>query len=249
MPLNPPVVPPFGERIREERARRGVSVRGLARDVGVSASLISQIETGRSQPSVSTLYAIVTALGISIEDLFNPGVADGETMPELPNGDTEDLDKAPAGSAAEPVTVPAGDVVAAPSPIVTGMSAAAARELHRDRDRRVGPVVHPDDREMLRLESGVTWELLGQVPGVDLDFLLVTYEAGGSSSSSGTLMRHTGIEYAYIISGELVLTLGFDEHRLHPGDSISFDSTTPHGYRNDGETPAVGVWFVAEPTR
>lgn len=247
--MNPRVVPPFGERIREERARRGVSVRGLARDVGVSASLISQIETGRSQPSVSTLYAIVTALGISIEDLFAPGVAEGDSIPEPPNGDADDLEAAPGEPAAEPVILPGGDVRTAPSAVVTGMSAAAARELHRDRDRRVGPVVQPGDREVLRLESGVTWELLGQVPGVDLDFLLVTYEAGGSSSNAGTLMRHTGIEYAYIISGELVLTLGFDEHRLHPGDSISFDSTTPHGYRNDGADPAVGVWFVAEPTR
>ena len=51
-------------------ARRGLSVRGLARDIGVSASLISQIETDKSSPSVSTLYAITTALGISIEDLF-----------------------------------------------------------------------------------------------------------------------------------------------------------------------------------
>lgn len=242
--MNPPAVPPFGERIREERAHRGVSVRGLARDVGVSASLISQIETGRSQPSVSTLYAIVTALGISIEDLFEP-VADGATASEPPNGD---LDDAPAEPASERVAVP-GDARALSSAIVTGMSAAAARELQRDRARRVGPVVHPGEREVLRLESGVTWELLGQVPGVDLDFLLVTYESGGSSSSSGTLMRHTGIEYAYMISGELVLTLAFDEYRLGPGDSISFDSTTPHAYRNDGDAPAVGVWFVAEPTR
>lgn len=245
--MNPPVVPPFGERIREERSRRGISVRGLARDVGVSASLISQIETGRSQPSVSTLYAIVTSLGISIEDLFAPGVGDGESVTEPPNGDTGDI--APGETPVEPVAVRGGYVRGAATRVITGMSAAAAREFHRDRDRRVGPVVHDGEREMLRLESGVTWELLGQVPGIDVDFLLVTYEAGGSSSNSGTLMRHTGIEYAYMISGELVLTLGFDEHRLHPGDSISFDSTTPHGYRNDGTVPAVGVWFVTEPTR
>jgi hypothetical protein len=28
---------------------------------------------------------------------------------------------------------------------------------------------------------------------------------------------------------------------------VSFESTTPHRYRNDGEQPAVGVWFVTEP--
>ena len=59
-----------GERLREARQARGVSLRALARDIGVSPSLISQIETGKSQPSVSTLYAITSALGISVEYVF-----------------------------------------------------------------------------------------------------------------------------------------------------------------------------------
>jgi quercetin dioxygenase-like cupin family protein len=49
-----------------------------------------------------------------------------------------------------------------------------------------------------------------------------------------------------VLSGELILTLGFDEIHLHPGDAISFESTTPHRYRNDGTEPAVGIWFVLE---
>jgi transcriptional regulator with XRE-family HTH domain len=52
-----------------------MTVRGLARAVEVSASLISQIETGKSSPSVSTLYAITAALAISIEDVFGDGDA------------------------------------------------------------------------------------------------------------------------------------------------------------------------------
>jgi quercetin dioxygenase-like cupin family protein len=88
------------------------------------------------------------------------------------------------------------------------------------------------------------WERLGHVPGVDVDFLQVTYRPGGSSSSSGGLMRHAGTEYGCLTSGELVLTLGFDEYTLGPGDAVCFESTTPHRYRNDGAEPAVGVWFV-----
>jgi quercetin dioxygenase-like cupin family protein len=61
-------------------------------------------------------------------------------------------------------------------------------------------------------------------------------------------MRHGGSEYGYLLSGELVLTLGDEELRLGPGDAISFDSTTPHRYRNDGLEPALGVWFVTEPS-
>jgi quercetin dioxygenase-like cupin family protein len=59
-------------------------------------------------------------------------------------------------------------------------------------------------------------------------------------------MRHSGEEYGYLISGNLTLQLGFAEHHLVPGDSVCFSSATPHGYRNDGDTPAVGVWIVLD---
>jgi transcriptional regulator with XRE-family HTH domain len=207
-------VPPVGARIRQARLARGTSLRGLAREIGVSASLVSQIETGKSQPSVSTLYAITTALGISVESLFDAG----------------------EGAAASPVA-------AVPGTVVHALAAFAA-----DPGRRIGPVVTPDEREVLELDSGVVWERLGHVPGTDVDFLLVTYRPGGASSGSGGLMRHAGTEYGCLTSGELVLTLGFEEYTLRPGDSVCFESTTPHRYRNDGEEPAVGVWFVFSDT-
>jgi transcriptional regulator with XRE-family HTH domain len=53
-----------------ERERRGVSLRELARRVGVSPSLVSQIELDRVNPSVSTLYALVTELGMTMSDVF-----------------------------------------------------------------------------------------------------------------------------------------------------------------------------------
>jgi transcriptional regulator with XRE-family HTH domain len=63
----------LGERLRAERERQKIGVRELSRRVSISASMISQIELGRVMPSVSTLYAITTALGISLDDLFAPG--------------------------------------------------------------------------------------------------------------------------------------------------------------------------------
>ncbi|MFI8834624.1 helix-turn-helix domain-containing protein [Streptomyces afghaniensis] len=204
------VVPPVGARIRQARLERGMSLRALAREVGVSASLVSQIETGKSQPSVSTLYAITTVLGISVESLFD----------------------------ARPSSPMAG--VNPPGAVVHALAAFAA-----DPGRRIGPLVGAGERETLELDSGVVWERLGRVPGADVDFLLVTYRPGGSSSGSGALMRHSGTEYGYLTSGELILTLGFDEYTVRPGDAVSFESTTPHRYRNDGEVPAVGVWFVS----
>jgi transcriptional regulator with XRE-family HTH domain len=61
----------IGTRLREERERVSISQRELARRIGLSASLISQIESGQSKPSVSTLYAIVTELGVSVDDVFH----------------------------------------------------------------------------------------------------------------------------------------------------------------------------------
>ena len=63
----------IGTRLREERDRVGISQRELARRIGLSASMISQIESGQSKPSVSTLYDIVTELGVSVDDIFGGG--------------------------------------------------------------------------------------------------------------------------------------------------------------------------------
>ena len=189
-------VPPVGARIRQARLDRGLSLRGLARQIGVSASLVSQIETGKSQPSVSTLYAITTALSISVESLFD---AYGE----------------------EAAAAPTATVSATPATVLHALAAFAAEP-----GRRIGPLVAAGEHETLELDSGVVWERLGHVPGADVDFLRVTYRPGGSSCSSCGLMRHTGTEYGYLTSGELVLTLGFEEHTLRPGDAVCFESTT-----------------------
>ncbi len=66
----------IGKRIRSERERAGLSLRKLAGRLKISPSALSQIETGRSRPSVSTLYAIVTELDISLDGLF--ATPDGE---------------------------------------------------------------------------------------------------------------------------------------------------------------------------
>jgi transcriptional regulator with XRE-family HTH domain len=60
----------IGERLREERTRQGITVREIARRVGVSPSLISQIERDKVNPSVSTLWNLVTVLGLTMGELF-----------------------------------------------------------------------------------------------------------------------------------------------------------------------------------
>jgi transcriptional regulator with XRE-family HTH domain len=76
-----------GSRLREERERRGVSLRELARRVGVSPSLVSQIELDRVNPSVSTLYALVTELGITMSEVFGD---DAPPEPQAVRGQQEE---------------------------------------------------------------------------------------------------------------------------------------------------------------
>jgi len=189
----------IGDRLREERVKAGISQRELARRLGLSASLISQLESGQSRPSVGTLYSIVTELGVSLDQVirgedFAPGGGDA------------------ASSANGPVARP--------------------------------PVGHPGQRPAIDLDSGVRWEELAADEGEGIDFLHVTYEVGGASTSDESSIRHAGREYGYVMAGTLGIRIGFQEYELHPGDSIAFDSTIPHRLFNTGDVPVTAVWFV-----
>ena len=78
------------------REERGIGLRELGRRLGVSASALSQIETGRTRPSVMTLYSIVSELQMSLDDLLcvrgprlprsPPVIHDRATAPAVADG-------------------------------------------------------------------------------------------------------------------------------------------------------------------
>ena len=72
----------LGDHLRGAREQRGMSQRELARRLDVSASLISLIEGGKSQPSVGTLWAIVSELGVSLDQVFGnaESAMEGDTL-------------------------------------------------------------------------------------------------------------------------------------------------------------------------
>jgi transcriptional regulator with XRE-family HTH domain len=61
----------IGLKIRELRKHRGITLKEFSQRVGVTASLISQVERGVAAPSISSLKKISDALGISIALFFN----------------------------------------------------------------------------------------------------------------------------------------------------------------------------------
>jgi len=188
----------IGARLRDARMQRGLSLRSVATALGVSASLVSQVETGKTQPSVSTLYAIANHLGVSLDELLG----------------------------------------------IVPTSARPASNMFGHTGTPLPNVQRAEDNPIIEMENGVRWERLAVGEGGPADAILVTYEPGASSSIEGKLMRHSGIEYAYVVEGELTLQLEFDSYVLRVGDSLQFESARPHKFENRGDTIAKGVWFV-----
>ena len=67
----------IGRRLAAHRSERGLRVAELAREIGVTPSLISQIERGQSRPSVSTLFALAQALDVPVDAFFREPAAVG----------------------------------------------------------------------------------------------------------------------------------------------------------------------------
>lgn len=64
--------PPIGERLREIRLQHEYSIRGVAQKAGLSASLVSDIEKGKVEPSISTLTRLASVMGVTITYFFAP---------------------------------------------------------------------------------------------------------------------------------------------------------------------------------
>ncbi len=87
----------FGERVRQARARRGMTRKILARDSGVSERYLAQIEAGRGNISILVLEQLATALNVEPSVLIREGPEpplDLHTMEFLRELSLEDLQSA-----------------------------------------------------------------------------------------------------------------------------------------------------------
>ncbi len=216
-----PDYPEIGERLRARRRERHLSLRDLASRLGVSPSLFSQIERGRARPSVSTLYAIVAELDVSLDELLFNDERPSSAILAAPDDEATLPPSRATGSA--------------------GVGTSAASPAGRTRSEPVQPA---GTRHRIRLASGVIWERRTTVSEPGVEFLHVVYEVGGASSPADAFQRHSGHEWGYVISGTLEVVIGFDRHVLEAGDAISLDSRIPHRLTNIGDTPVHGIWFV-----
>ena len=98
----------LGQRLREARENKNIGLRELARRLGLSPSLISQIETGKSEPSINTLFAMVSELELSVNEIvFDAQLGSGRSTPSVTSPADDSVAAAPGESAsAEPPNSP-----------------------------------------------------------------------------------------------------------------------------------------------
>jgi DNA-binding XRE family transcriptional regulator/quercetin dioxygenase-like cupin family protein len=213
----------IGRRLAAHRAQRGMRVAELAREVGVTPSLISQIERGMSRPSVSTLFGIAQALDVPVDAFFRE--------PQPPAAAAAQPDGSPGYGGADGANAPggAGD---GRTPAGPGQATAAGGRY----------AVRRDGRAVIDIEGGVRWERLTRSTLDHLDFFELVYEPGAESHPRQ--YTHPGTEMVLVMSGCLEITIGFERYLLEPGDSIDFPSSMPHRYLNPSAQTARAVTVI-----
>ena len=106
-------------------------------------------------------------------------------------------------------------------------------------------LVPPAERRVLETTKGVRMELLAW-GNKAMEPHLFRIKPG---SGSGEPYTHEGEEFLHVIRGKFEIWIGNDEHyKLKPGDSLYFESSTPHRWRNPGSSESWLLWINTPPT-
>jgi transcriptional regulator with XRE-family HTH domain/quercetin dioxygenase-like cupin family protein len=211
----------IGKKLWDARKERKMSLRELAKASEISASMLSQIETGKAFPSVRSLYKIAGALDVSLDYFFPAQQSLAQPEPELVTAS-----RLTASQMREAMVSNSAD----------GNLGFGAMETSS------APIVHSNTRPMIELNSGITWARLTAQPEPETEFLEIRYAP--EAKSGNTMSSHDGREFGLVLEGELLVELGFESHSLRAGDSIIFDSSTPHRLSNNGHQVMRALWVV-----
>jgi DNA-binding transcriptional MerR regulator/quercetin dioxygenase-like cupin family protein len=106
-------------------------------------------------------------------------------------------------------------------------------------------LVRPSQRKVLETSPHVRMELLAW-GNTSMEPHLFRVKPGGNSGESYT---HEGEEFLHVLRGEFEIWLNDQGHyRLKSGDSLYFESSTPHRWRNPGRSEAWILWVNTPPT-
>ena len=179
----------MGTKIKKLRKAKGLTLKEISKKVGLSTSLISQIENDKVTPSIATLFKIANLLGKKTSFFL-------------------DDDK---------------------------------EGLYLE-----SPVVKRMERTILHSKnSKIRYELLNpKLRDAKVEFLEVILDRGCETG----IYTHGGEEYGVVLVGKLETIIEGSSFVLRPGDSIAFDSSRPHGFRNLSRGGTRVIWAISPPT-
>jgi DNA-binding transcriptional MerR regulator/quercetin dioxygenase-like cupin family protein len=106
-------------------------------------------------------------------------------------------------------------------------------------------LVRPHQRKILETTPDVRMELLAWGNTVMEPHLFRIKPGGGSGES----YSHEGEEFLHVLRGQFDISLDGKEHyHLKPGDSLYFESSTPHRWKNPGRKETWLLWINTPPT-
>lgn len=150
-----------GRRLRQLREERDLTLSALARRSGTGKATLSELEAGRRNPTLETLYALTTALGVPLSAaLTDPAPAD----PAGPHA-AADAPDAAAGGPGAPLSA-----LLAPGADRAGISGAAVTAVLTERFEDAEAVT---DVFRIRIASGARQESAAHIPGTEEHLLVL----------------------------------------------------------------------------
>ncbi len=182
----------IGKEVKALRQNRGITVKELAEQTGLSIGMLSKIENGMTSPSLTTLQLLAYGLGVPLTTFFR--------------GFEEKR---------EAIHTRAG----------TGL------EIERAGTR-----------------AGHQYNLLGHLgsnsSGIVTEPYLITLS---EESDTFPTFQHDGLEFLYVLEGQVLYRHGSQMYHLRPGDTLFFDADAPHGPEELIELPIRFLSVISYP--
>jgi len=179
-----------GERIRELRKKRDMTLEELSRKSGVALATLSRMENGRMTGTLNSHNRICKALGTSLAELYKEVEDSSKTVDSVPK-------------------------TGRPEPFVHTHKAQYELLVTKTLDKKIMPLI-------IKITSGGETRKEQNEPGVE--------------------------KFIYIISGSLDAVIGNQTYTLKRGDSLYFDASLPHAFKNRTKTKTAAICIISPPT-
>jgi transcriptional regulator with XRE-family HTH domain len=117
-----------------------------------------------------------------------------------------------------------------------------------DANQKEKMITREDERKSLKqVSQGIQMYLLSEVnPYKQMQPLL--FKLAVNAASGEPSYAHYGQEFVLVLKGAIEISLGEKNYQLKKGDSIYFNSSTPHSFKNLNKGETEALWIVTPPS-